>query len=99
MPSGQNVPAVAVFLAGIAVVIWGCIWGCTRGWRMEVRLDDLGVTVRNFLRIHRFGWAEVRRFEDAGSIGYGHSAVGPGDDRDEGLAAGQHNPSPWQRAE
>jgi len=35
----------------------------------------------------------------AGSIGYGDSAIGPGDDRDEGLAAGQHNPSPWQRAE
>ncbi len=64
MPSGQNVPAVAAFLAGIAVVIWGCIWGCARGWRMGVRLDDHGVTVRNFLRIHRFGWAEVRRFED-----------------------------------
>ena len=56
MPSGQNVPAVAAFLAGIAVVIWGCIWGWTQGWRMGVRLDDLGVTVRNFLRNYRLGW-------------------------------------------
>ena len=64
MPSGQKVPAVAAFLAGIAVVIWGCIWGCARGWRMGVRLDDLGVTVRNFLGIYRFSWDEVRRFED-----------------------------------
>ena len=48
--------------AGIAVVI-GAYLGLYQGWRMGVRLDDLGVTVRN-LRIHRFGWAEVRCFED-----------------------------------
>jgi DivIVA domain-containing protein len=64
LPPGQHVLAAAAFLAGIAVAIWGCVWGCARGWRMGVRLDDHGVTVRNFLRVYRFSWAEVRRFAD-----------------------------------
>jgi DivIVA domain-containing protein len=64
LPPGQHILAAAANLAGIAVVIWGCVWGCTRGWRMGVRLDDHGVTVRNFLRAYRFSWAEVRRFAD-----------------------------------
>ena len=64
MPSSRNVPVVAAFLAGIAVVIGGCIWGCFRGWRMGVRFADHGVTVRNFLRIYRFSWAEVCCFAD-----------------------------------
>ena len=63
-PPGQHVLAAAVTVAGLAVVIWGCIWGCVRGWRMGVRLDDHGVTVRNFIRADRFSWAEVRRFAD-----------------------------------
>jgi hypothetical protein len=32
----------------------------------SVQFDDQGVTVRNLLRIHRIGWAEVRRFTDGG---------------------------------
>jgi hypothetical protein len=31
---------------------------------MGVRFDERGITIRNFFRIYRFGWGEVRRFRD-----------------------------------
>jgi hypothetical protein len=34
------------------------------GWREWLRLDDDGLTVRNFVQTYRIGWHEVRRFED-----------------------------------
>ena len=64
LPPGQHIPVAAAMLAAIAVALWGCVWGCARGWRMGVRLDDDGVTIRNFLGAYRFSWAEVRRFAD-----------------------------------
>jgi hypothetical protein len=63
LPSG-HVPAALAYLAAAAAV---SIWGCWRGWRMGLRLEDHGVTVRNFFHSHRFGWHEVSRFAD-GSV-------------------------------
>lgn len=35
-----------------------------RFWRMGVRFDDHGVSIRGFLRTDRFGWPEVSHFAD-----------------------------------
>jgi hypothetical protein len=59
-------PVVAAYLVLVAAAT---IWGCARSWRMEVRMDDHSVTVRNYFRTYRISWAEVRRFADgAGRI-------------------------------
>jgi hypothetical protein len=34
------------------------------GWQEWLRLDDDGITVRNFAQTYRIGWHEVRRFKD-----------------------------------
>jgi hypothetical protein len=39
------------------------------GWREWLRLDDEGISVRNFLQTYRIGWHEVRRFEDGSESG------------------------------
>jgi hypothetical protein len=62
--SRGHVPVALAYLAAAAAV---SIWGCWRGWRMGLRLDDHGVTVRNFFHSHQFGWHEVSRFAD-GSV-------------------------------
>lgn len=63
-----GVLADAAFVAGAAVLIWG--W--SRAWRMGLRLDDHGVTVRNFFRTYRISWAELRCFAD-GWVSLGES--------------------------
>jgi DivIVA domain-containing protein len=55
-------PAVVTYLVIVTVAL---IWGCFRGWRIELRIDDNGVTIRNFFRTHRFTWPEVSHFADA----------------------------------
>lgn len=55
------VPGVAAYLA---LVVAASIWGCSRGWRMELRIDDAVVTVRNYFRIYRISWPEVSHFAD-----------------------------------
>jgi hypothetical protein len=68
LPRG-HVPAAVAYLAAAAAV---SIWGCWRGWRLRLRLDDHGVTVRNFFHSYKFGWPEVRRFAD-GSVNGGNA--------------------------
>jgi hypothetical protein len=67
LPRG-HVPAAVAYLAAAGSV---SIWGCWRGWRMGLRLDDHGVTVRNFFHSYQFGWPEVRRFADGSVYGGG----------------------------
>lgn len=40
------------------------IWWCSRSWRMKLRIDKHGLTVRNFSGTYRIGWQEVSRFAD-----------------------------------
>jgi hypothetical protein len=68
LPRG-HVPAAVAYLAAAASV---SIWGCWRGWRMGLRLDGDGVTVRNFFHSYQFGWPEVSRFAD-GSVNGGNN--------------------------
>jgi Bacterial PH domain len=67
----KNVPnwhsRVTAFEAYVVVAAAVSIWGCSRSWRIQLRTDNHGVTVRNFLRTHRIGWSEVSRFTD-GSV-------------------------------
>jgi len=56
-----DIGGVAAYLGGCAIAL---AWGCARAWRMQLRIDEHGVTVRNFLRTHRIGWTEIDRFED-----------------------------------
>jgi hypothetical protein len=68
LPRGHILAAVAYLVLAAAVSAWGG-W---RGWRMRPRLDDHGVTIRNFFRIYQFGWPEVRQFAD-GSVNGGNA--------------------------
>jgi hypothetical protein len=68
LPRGHVLAAVAYLVVAAAL----SIWGCSRGWRIGLRLGDDGVTVRNFLRTYRIGWPEVRCFAD-GSVSRGES--------------------------
>jgi hypothetical protein len=68
LPRGHVLAAVAYLAAAAAVSIWGCF----RGWRMGLRLDDQGVTIRNYFRTYRIGWPGVRRFAD-GSVSGGEA--------------------------
>ena len=66
------VPGVVAYLGLIAATT---IWGCSRGWRMGVRMDDFGITVRNYFRTYRIGWPEVLRLADgAGPVPEGGRA-------------------------
>ena len=44
-------PAVVTYLVILTALL---IWGCVRGWRIGLRADHDGVTVRNFFRTYRF---------------------------------------------
>jgi hypothetical protein len=68
LPRGHALAAVAYLAIAAAV----SIWGCSRGWRMGLRLSAGGVTVRNYCRTYRIGWPEVRCFAD-GSVNGGQS--------------------------
>jgi hypothetical protein len=59
-------PAVVTYLVILAAVL---IWGCVRGWRIGLRVDHDGVTVRNFFRIYRFSLADVSYFSDGAALG------------------------------
>src|SRR6266576_6494087 len=59
-------PAVVTYLVIVAAAL---IWGCFRGWRIGLGVDEDGVTVRNFFRTHRFGWPEVSCFADGSAFG------------------------------
>jgi Protein of unknown function (DUF2510) len=48
------------------------IWGCSRAWRIGLRLGAGGVTVRNYLRTYRISWPEVACFAD-GSVKRGEA--------------------------
>jgi hypothetical protein len=54
--------------AYIVLVAAATIWGCARGRRMEVRIADRGVTVRNYFRTYRIDWSEVSRFADGAGL-------------------------------
>jgi len=49
-------------LLAIALIV-----SCVRAYRLGVRFDDDGVTVRNFSRTYRLGWEQVSRFADGGN--------------------------------
>jgi hypothetical protein len=59
-------PAMAAYLVILAAVL---TWGCLRGWRIGLRIDQDRVMVRNFFRTHRFTLAEVGCFTDGLSLG------------------------------
>jgi len=67
LPRG-HIPAAVAYLAAAASV---STWGCWRGWRMRLRLDEHSVTVRNFFHSYQFSWPEVSRFAD-GSVNGGN---------------------------
>ncbi len=58
--------AVVTYPVILAAVL---IWGCVRGWRIGLRVDQDGVTVRNFFRIYQFSLAEVSCFTDGSALG------------------------------
>lgn len=43
--------------------------GCIRAWRMGVGFDTNGVTVRNYFRTYKIGWAEVDCLVDGAALG------------------------------
>src|SRR5215470_10004809 len=59
-------PAVVAYLGIVTVAL---IWGCFRGWRIGLHIDNNGVTIRNFFRTHRFAWPEVSHFADGSAFG------------------------------
>src|SRR5215469_6383845 len=62
-PLAVHVPGTA-FTAVLAVVAVVVMCGWVRAWRIGLCLDPQGVTVRNYFRTYRFGWAEVTSFVD-----------------------------------
>jgi len=61
-------PPVAVFVY-LAVAAVALIWGLYRAWHVGVRFDGHGVTVGNYVRTCRAGWAEVSSFTDGSTDG------------------------------
>ncbi len=59
-------PAVVTYLVLLGAVL---IWGCVRGWRIGMHVDQDGVMVRNFFRTYRFSIAEVSCFTDGSALG------------------------------
>jgi hypothetical protein len=59
----KNAPrsAADVYLVIVATAL---ILGCYRGWRLALRFDASGVTVRNYFRTYRIGWSDVNCFAD-----------------------------------
>jgi len=73
----RHVP-VAGAVAYLIVVAAVTAWFCSRAWRIALRMDDRGVTVRNLFLTHRFSWTEVRCFSDGafrGDLGAIHWAL------------------------
>jgi len=68
LPRGRLLAAVAYLVIAAAV----SIWGCSRAWRIGLRLGEDGATVRNYFRTYRIGWPEVRCFAD-GSVNGGQA--------------------------
>src|SRR5262245_5886801 len=68
LPRGHVLAAVAYLAVAAAV----SIWGCSRGWRIGLRLGDDGVTVCNYRHTYRISWPEVRCFAD-GSVNGGQA--------------------------
>jgi hypothetical protein len=64
-----HLPATVACLIIAAAAL---IWGCSRAWRIGLRLGEGGVTVRNFLRTYRASWPEVRCLAD-GSVSRGEA--------------------------
>jgi len=59
----KHVP-VAGAVAYLIVVGASSAWLCLRAWRVALRIEDFGVTVRNLFLTRRFAWSEVRCFAD-----------------------------------
>jgi hypothetical protein len=59
---------VAAVVAYLAVVAAASVWLLARGWRLGVRFDERGLTVRKFLKTYRFGWPEVSHFADGSTL-------------------------------
>jgi hypothetical protein len=58
--------AVVTYLVLVSAAL---VWGCVRGWRIALRIDQGRVTVRNFFRTHRVSLAEVSCFADGSAVG------------------------------
>lgn len=58
--------------AYLVIAAAGSVWGCSRAWRIGLRLGDDGVMVRNLRRTYRIGWPEVASFAD-GSVNGGEA--------------------------
>jgi len=66
----RQAPAAVAYLVIAAAV---SIWGCSRAWRIGLRLNgNGGLTVRNYRHTYRIGWPEVRCFTD-GSVNGGNA--------------------------
>ena len=68
-------PTVVGAIAAIAL-----IGGCFRGWRIGLRIDQSGMTVRNYFRTYRIGWPEVSLFADGSALGLFAGGQSPGGD-------------------
>ena len=64
----RHVPRLAV-IAYLVVVATALVWGCVRGWRIALCIDQDRVTVRNFFRTHRVSLTEVDCFADGSALG------------------------------
>jgi hypothetical protein len=66
-----NAPVTHVWVAAGVILVATLVGGCFRGWRIGLRIDASGVTIRNFFRTHRIGWREVDRFADGSVLSAG----------------------------
>lgn len=66
-------------IAGYAIVGPALILGCFRGWCMGLRINQSGVTVRNYFRTRRISWPEVAFFADGSAMGLFSSGLGKSD--------------------
>jgi hypothetical protein len=46
---GSGTADTALVVAYASAVIVALVWVCVRAWRMQLRIDEHGVKVRNFL--------------------------------------------------
>jgi Bacterial PH domain len=66
----ENAPAwirqgdTALVVVYASAVVIALAWVCARAWRMQLRINEHGVTARNFFRTYLIGWPEISRFED-----------------------------------
>lgn len=59
----------AVTLAVAAALVCALAYGYRRVWRMGLRMDAQGATVRNLWRTHKISWPEVSHLGD-GSVSF-----------------------------